>query len=274
MHVRLVRVQLSEAGYLVANSLFTFPAREKAKPTLELDLLLERNLRAGEQAHCHVWFPHGGKTARDRVVELRRYEFVSDLCGSGRHMVQTVVAHRRKLPAWDSRDWLSFSEKRLKRQWQSCVDRCHLEIEKNLARPLVLWLEALNVPHGGGGHSRPASQKSKTTELLRRTAMKFRPLHDRVVIKRIEAEEKTSGGIIIPDTAKEKPQEGEVIAVGPGGRDESGKLIPIDVKVGDRVLFGKWSGTEVKIDGVEYMIMKESDLMGVLVEAGGSRKAA
>ena len=104
--------------------------------------------------------------------------------------------------------------------------------------------------------------------------MKFRPLHDRVVIKRIEAEETTSGGIIIPDTAKEKPQEGEVIAVGPGGRDESGKLIPIDVKVGDRVLFGKWSGTEVKLDGVEYMIMKESDLMGVLVEVGGSRKAA
>jgi chaperonin GroES len=104
--------------------------------------------------------------------------------------------------------------------------------------------------------------------------MKFRPLHDRVVIKRIEAEEKTSGGIIIPDTAKEKPQEGEVIAVGPGGRDESCKPIPIDVKVGDRVLFGKWSGTEVKLDGVEYIIMKESDLMGVLVEAGASKKAA
>ena len=104
--------------------------------------------------------------------------------------------------------------------------------------------------------------------------MKFRPLHDRVVIKRIEAEEKSSGGIIIPDTAKEKPQEGEVIAVGPGGRDESGKLIPIDVKVGDRVLFGKWSGTEVKLEGVDYIIMKESDLMGVLVEAGGARKAA
>jgi chaperonin GroES len=104
--------------------------------------------------------------------------------------------------------------------------------------------------------------------------MKFRPLHDRVVIKRIEAEEKTTGGIIIPDTAKEKPQEGEVIAVGPGGRDESGKLIPIDVKAGDRVLFGKWSGTEVKLDGVEYLIMKESDLMGVLVQAEGRRKAA
>ncbi len=104
--------------------------------------------------------------------------------------------------------------------------------------------------------------------------MKFRPLHDRVVIKRIEAEEKTTGGIIIPDTAKEKPQQGEVIAVGPGGRDEAGKLIPIDVKVGDRVLFGKWSGTEVKLDGIEYLIMKESDLMGVLVEAEGRRKAA
>jgi chaperonin GroES len=104
--------------------------------------------------------------------------------------------------------------------------------------------------------------------------MKFRPLHDRVVIKRIEADEKTTGGIIIPDTAKEKPQQGEVIAVGPGGRDESGKLIPIDVKVGDRVLFGKWSGTEVKLDAVEYLIMKESDIMGVLVEAEGHKKAA
>lgn len=104
--------------------------------------------------------------------------------------------------------------------------------------------------------------------------MKFRPLHDRVVLKRIEAEEKTSGGIIIPDTAKEKPQQGEVVAVGPGGRDEAGKLIPIDLKAGDRVLFGKWSGTEVKIDGVEYLIMKESDVMGVLTETEASRKAA
>jgi chaperonin GroES len=111
-------------------------------------------------------------------------------------------------------------------------------------------------------------------ELLRRTAMKFRPLHDRVVVKRIEAEEKSSGGIIIPDTAKEKPQQGEVIAVGPGGRDEAGKLIPMDVQVGDRVLFGKWSGTEVKIDGDEYLIMKESDIMGVLVEAKAHKKAA
>ena len=97
--------------------------------------------------------------------------------------------------------------------------------------------------------------------------MKFRPLHDRVVIERIDAEAKTAGGIIIPDTAQEKPQQGKVIAVGPGGRDESGKLIPIDVKVGDRILFGKWSGSEVKIDGNEYLIMKESDIMGVLVEA-------
>jgi chaperonin GroES len=93
---------------------------------------------------------------------------------------------------------------------------------------------------------------------------KFRPLHDRVVVRRIAAEEKTRGGIIIPDTAKEKPQEGEVIAVGPGGRDEAGKLIQPDVKDGDRVLFGKWSGTEVKLDGEELLIMKESDIMGVI----------
>jgi chaperonin GroES len=93
---------------------------------------------------------------------------------------------------------------------------------------------------------------------------KFRPLHDRVVVKRIDAEEKTKGGIIIPDTAKEKPSQGEITAVGPGGRDETGKLIPIDLKVGDRVLFGKWSGTEVKLDGEELLIMKESDIMGVL----------
>jgi len=104
--------------------------------------------------------------------------------------------------------------------------------------------------------------------------MKFRPLHDRVVVKRIEAEEKSAGGIIIPDTAKEKPQQGEIIAVGPGGRDEAGKLIPIDVQVGNRVLFGKWSGTEVKIDGDEYLIMKESDIMGVLVEGKAQKKAA
>jgi len=103
--------------------------------------------------------------------------------------------------------------------------------------------------------------------------MKFRPLHDRVVVTRIDAENKTAGGIIIPDTAKEKPTEGEVIAVGPGGRDESGKLIPIDVKKGDRVLFGKWSGTEVKIDGVEYLIMKESDIMGVIEQTVACTKA-
>jgi chaperonin GroES len=104
--------------------------------------------------------------------------------------------------------------------------------------------------------------------------MKFRPLHDRVVVKRVDAEEKTKGGIIIPDTAKEKPQEGEVIAVGPGGRDESGKLIPIDLKVGDRILFGKWSGTEIKLDGEELLIMKESDVMGVIESAAPARKAA
>ena len=104
--------------------------------------------------------------------------------------------------------------------------------------------------------------------------MKFRPLHDRVVVARIEPDAKSAGGIIIPDTAKEKPSQGEIIAVGPGGRDENGKLIPIDLKVGDRVLFGKWSGTEVKLDGVDYLIMKESDIMGVVDEPVTKRKAA
>ena len=103
--------------------------------------------------------------------------------------------------------------------------------------------------------------------------MAFRPLGDRVLVKRVEEEEKTKGGIIIPDTAKEKPQEGEVIAVGPGARDESGKIQPLDVSVGDRILFGKWSGTEVKLDGQDLLIMKESDILGVL-EAEKARKAA
>jgi chaperonin GroES len=104
--------------------------------------------------------------------------------------------------------------------------------------------------------------------------MTFRPLHDRVVLRRIEAEERTAGGIIIPDTAKEKPQEGEIIAVGPGARDESGRVTPPDVKVGDRVLFGKWSGTEVRIDGQDLLIMKESDIMGVIERTAASQKAA
>jgi chaperonin GroES len=104
--------------------------------------------------------------------------------------------------------------------------------------------------------------------------MKFRPLHDRVLIRRVESEEKTVGGIIIPDTAKEKPMEGEVVAVGPGARGEDGKIQPMDVKAGDRVLFGKWSGTEVKLDGEEMIIMKESDIMGVLEGAAPARKAA
>jgi chaperonin GroES len=105
--------------------------------------------------------------------------------------------------------------------------------------------------------------------------MKFRPLHDRVVVKRVAEEEKTKGGIIIPDTAKEKPMEGEVVAVGPGARDEKGALVAPDVKAGDRILFGKWSGTEVKLDGVEYLIMKESDIMGILEgSAAATRKAA
>ena len=104
--------------------------------------------------------------------------------------------------------------------------------------------------------------------------MKFRPLHDRVVVRRIEEDERTLGGIIIPDTAKEKPSEGEIVAVGPGGRDEAGKLIPIDLKVGDRVLFGKWSGTEVKIDGTDLLIMKESDIMGVIDQPVVARRKA
>jgi chaperonin GroES len=104
--------------------------------------------------------------------------------------------------------------------------------------------------------------------------MKFRPLHDRIVLRRIEGEEKTKGGIIIPDTVKEKPQEGEVIAVGPGARDESGKIVPLDVKAGDRVLFGKWSGTEVKMDGEDLLIMKESDILGVIEGAAKLKKAA
>jgi len=104
--------------------------------------------------------------------------------------------------------------------------------------------------------------------------MQFRPLHDRVLVRRVDAEEKTAGGIIIPDTAKEKPSQGEVVAVGPGGRDEAGHLIPIDLKVGDRVLFGKWSGTEVKIDGEDLLIMKESDIFGVVESTAKLRKAA
>lgn len=104
--------------------------------------------------------------------------------------------------------------------------------------------------------------------------MKFRPLHDRVVVRRLEADERTKSGIIIPDTAKEKPSEGEVIAVGPGGRDEAGKLVPLDVKAGDKVLFGKWSGTEVKIDGEDLIIMKESDILGVLEGTAAKKKAA
>jgi chaperonin GroES len=109
---------------------------------------------------------------------------------------------------------------------------------------------------------------------LKANLMKFRPLHDRVVIRRIEGDDKTRGGIIIPDTVKEKPQEGEVVAVGPGARDESGKLVPLDLEAGDLVLFGKWSGTEVKIDGQDLLIMKESDIMGVIEGRAAAKKAA
>jgi chaperonin GroES len=125
-------------------------------------------------------------------------------------------------------------------------------------------------PVSGNPLSRAQCQKIMR---FKEISMKFRPLHDRVVVKRIEEEAKTAGGIIIPDTAKEKPQQGEVIAVGPGARDEAGKVNPPDVKVGDRVLFGKWSGSEVKIDGEELLIMKESDILGIL-EGKASVKAA
>jgi len=119
-----------------------------------------------------------------------------------------------------------------------------------------------------------SAKKIKSDQTLMEDPMKFRPLHDRIVVKRIDAEAKSAGGIIIPDTAQEKPSQGEAIAVGPGGRDEAGKLIPIDIKVGDRVLFGKWSGTEVKIDGQDLLIMKESDIMGVIEEQVAKKKAA
>src|SRR5437764_6210099 len=126
--------------------------------------------------------------------------------------------------------------------------------------------------------SEPAAVPSdQTTEPPKGNVMaksKFRPLHDRVVVKRIDAEAKTKGGIIIPDTAKEKRSQGEITAVGPGGRDEAGKLIPIDLKVGDRVLFGKWSGTDIKLDGEDLLIMKESDIMGVLTDIPATKKKA
>jgi chaperonin GroES len=120
--------------------------------------------------------------------------------------------------------------------------------------------------HDRSGHGRLSHHQERT--------MKFRPLHDRVVLRRLNAEEKTAGGIIIPDTAKEKPQEGEVVAVGPGARNEQGQIIPLEVKAGDRILFGKWSGTEVKIDGEELLIMKESDIMGIIDHVTTKAKAA
>jgi chaperonin GroES len=131
---------------------------------------------------------------------------------------------------------------------------------------------------GAGGWSKSNGQPPKTEEnLFYRSeveAMKFRPLHDRVVVRRVDEETKTTGGIIIPDTAKEKPMQGEILAVGPGARDEAGKLVPLDVKKGDRVLFGKWSGTEVKIDGEELLIMKESDILGIIEGKASVRAAA
>jgi chaperonin GroES len=129
------------------------------------------------------------------------------------------------------------------------------------------------VPAESADNARGAGGR-RTTNDLQEICMKFRPLHDRVVVRRIDAEEKTAGGIIIPDTAKEKPMEGEIVAVGPGARDEQGQLVALDVKAGDRVLFGKWSGTEVKIDGQELLIMKESDIMGIIDGGETAKKAA
>jgi chaperonin GroES len=120
----------------------------------------------------------------------------------------------------------------------------------------------------------PVWRNLKTCLSLKENDMAFRPLHDRILVRRIEADEKTAGGIIIPDTAKEKPQEGEVIAVGSGARNEAGQLQPLDVKVGDRILFGKWSGTEIKLDGEDLIIMKESDVMGVIDQTATLKKAA
>jgi chaperonin GroES len=128
-------------------------------------------------------------------------------------------------------------------------------------------------PYAARWHSPPGSAKFKINH-SERYPMSFRPLHDRVLVRRVEAEEKTAGGIIIPDSAKEKPAEGEVVSVGAGTRDETGKLVALDLKAGDRILFGKWSGTEVKIDGEDLLIMKESDVLGVIENAGAARKAA
>ena len=130
-----------------------------------------------------------------------------------------------------------------------------------------------SVPHRFG-IAGPVWRNLKNLFVQEENEMAFRPLHDRILVRRIEAEEKTSGGIIIPDTAKEKPQEGEVLAVGPGARDDSGKLTELDVRVGDRILFGKWSGTEIRLDGQELLIMKESDVMGVIEQAAQVKKAA
>jgi chaperonin GroES len=133
------------------------------------------------------------------------------------------------------------------------------------------------MPNPGSPHAAPGGSGSAGTSHLfvhEENDMAFRPLHDRILVRRIEAEEKTSGGIIIPDTAKEKPQEGEVLAVGPGARDDSGKLVELDIKAGDRILFGKWSGTEIKLDGEDLVIMKESDVLGVLEQVAKVKKAA
>jgi chaperonin GroES len=148
-----------------------------------------------------------------------------------------------------------------------------LEVEEGATRSLVRDASVGLRPRFGSEAGYRAKGLNKFV-LERRTSMTFRPLHDRILVRRIEPQEKTTGGVIIPDTAKEKPQEGEVIAAGPGARNESGQLEPLDVKVGDRILFGKWSGNEIRLDGEDLLIMKESDVMGVIEVAASVKKAA
>jgi chaperonin GroES len=148
-----------------------------------------------------------------------------------------------------------------------------LKLEKSSPRSIARDAERVAQPRAGAA-SDAARRNLNNLFVHEENDMTFRPLHDRILVRRIEAEEKTAGGIIIPDTAKEKPQEGEVIAVGPGARDESGQLQPLDVKVGDRILFGKWSGTEIRLNGEDLLIMKESDVMGVVEATIQAKKAA
>ncbi len=156
-------------------------------------------------------------------------------------------------------------------RWNFCSHL--LKLKNTSPRSIARDAEEGRAPRAGTA-SDAARRNLKNLFVHEENDMTFRPLHDRILVRRIEAEEKTAGGIIIPDTAKEKPQEGEVIAVGPGARDDSGQLLSLDVKVGDRILFGKWSGTEIRLNGEDLLIMKESDVMGVIDAAVQAKKAA